>query len=150
MQRLDEVAPDFLLRDAGNELRLTALRGRPVILHFWATWCEPCREELPALEAIARHLADSGIVLVAVAIDDEADDARIRRYAKDLGVTFPVYLARECDISDRYWSWGVPVTYLIDPAGRLVARLLGPRDWTSASMQTLIDQFVSPARPVAR
>lgn len=65
-------------------------------------------------------------------------------------MTFPVYIARECDISDRYWSWGVPVTYLIDPAGRLVARLLGSHDWTSASMQTLIDQFVSPARPVAR
>jgi thiol-disulfide isomerase/thioredoxin len=148
MQRLDEAAPDFLLRDAsGNELRLTALRGRPVILHFWATWCEPCREELPALEAIARHMADSGVVLVAVAIDEEADTARIRRYAQDLGVTFSVYLAREGTISERYWSWGVPVTYLIDPAGRLVARSLGPRDWTSASMQTLITQFVAPALP---
>ena len=148
MQRLDEAAPDFLLRDAsGNELRLTALRGRPVILHFWATWCEPCREELPALEAIARHMADSGVILVAVAIDEEADTARIRRYAQDLGVTFPVYLAREGTISERYWSWGVPVTYLIDPAGRLVARSLGPRDWTSASMQTLITQFVAPALP---
>jgi thiol-disulfide isomerase/thioredoxin len=151
MQRLDEAAPDFQLRDAsGDELRLTALRGRPVILHFWATWCEPCREELPALETIARRLADSGAILVAVAIDDEADAARIRRYAQDLGVTFPVYLAREGDISERFWSWGVPVTYLIDPAGRLVARSLGPRDWTSAAMQAVIEQFVGPAKPVAR
>jgi thiol-disulfide isomerase/thioredoxin len=149
MQRLDEAAPDFLLRDAsGKELSLAALRGRPVILHFWATWCEPCREELPALEATARHLADSGVVLVAVAIDVEMDVARIQRYAQDLGMTLPVYLAREGDISERYWSWGVPVTYLIDPAGLIVARSLGPRDWTSASMHTLIAQFVASAPPV--
>ena len=148
MQRLDEAAPDFLLRDAtGNELRLTALRDHPVILHFWATWCEPCREELPTLEAMARHMADSGVILVAVAIDEEGDAARVRRYAQDLRVTFPVYLAREGTISERYWSWGVPVTYLINPQGRLVARALGPRDWASVSMQTLISQFVAPAPP---
>jgi thiol-disulfide isomerase/thioredoxin len=151
MQRLDEAAPDFLLRDAsGRDLRLTALRGHPVILHFWATWCEPCHEELPALEAMARHLADSGVILVAVAIDEEADAARVRRHAQDLGVTFPVYLAREGTISERYWSWGIPVTYLIDPQGQLVARSLGPRNWASVSMQALIAQFVAPVPPATR
>jgi len=145
MQRLDEAAPDFRLRDAsGRTLHLADLRGHGIILHFWATWCEPCREELPTLEAMVRQLADSGVILVAVAIDEEPDIARVRRYAHDLDVTFPVYLASEGTISDRYWSWGVPVTYLIDLQGRLVARSLGPRNWASPSMHALITQLVAP------
>ncbi len=148
MQRLDEAAPDFTLRNAsGKDLHLADLRGHPVILHFWAMWCEPCRDELPALEAVARGRADTGVELVAVAIDDAVDVARIRQYAQDLGLTIAVYLAREGNISERYWSWGIPVTYLIDPAGLLVARALGPRDWDSASMHTLITQFVASLPP---
>jgi peroxiredoxin len=144
LQRLDEAAPDFLLHDAsGSPLRLTELRGHSVILHFWATWCKPCRVELPTLEAMIQQLAGSDVILIAVAIDEESDAARVQRYAHDLGVNFPVYLAREGIISNRYWSWGVPVTYLIDPEGRLVARSLGSRDWTSASMHTLIRQLFS-------
>jgi peroxiredoxin len=144
LQRLDEAAPDFLLRDpSGSVLSLSELRGHPVILHFWATWCEPCRVELTSLEALTHYMTDSGVSLVAVAIDTEADAARVRRYAHDLGVSFPVYLAQEGTISNRYWSWGVPVTYLIDQEGRLVARALGPRNWTSASMHALITQVAS-------
>ena len=148
MQQLDETAPDFLLRDgAGRRFHLTDLRGHAVILHFWATWCKPCRKELPTLQAMATQLADSDAILIAVAIDANSDAASVRRYALDLGVTFPVYLAREGTISDRYWSWGVPVTYLIAPEGRLIARSLGPRDWASASMRALITQFVAPPSP---
>lgn len=146
LQRLDEVAPDFLLRDAsGNVLRLGDLRGHPIILHFWATWCNPCRAELPTLEALAHQISDSDVIIVVVAIDTETDAAHVRRYVHDLGVGLPVYLARAGTISDRYWSWGVPVTYLIDPEGRLVARALGPRNWVSASMHTLITQFAETA-----
>ena len=148
MQRLDEAAPDFLLSDpSGSTLHLSELRGHTVILHFWATWCEPCRVELPTLEGLAHQMAERGVILLAVAIDTEADAARVQRYAHDLGVSFPVYLAREGAISDRYWSWGVPVTYLIDPGGRLIARSLGPRNWASPSMRTLITQIAAPATP---
>jgi thiol-disulfide isomerase/thioredoxin len=144
LQPLDEAAPDFLLRDAsGSVLGLGDLRGHPVILHFWATWCEPCRAELPTLEALMHHIADSNVILVVVAIDTEADAAYVQRYVHDLGVGLSVYLARAGTISERYWSWGVPVTYLIDSGGYLVARALGPRNWTSASMRTLITQFAA-------
>lgn len=148
MQQLEETAPDFLLRDgSGRTFHLTDLRGHAVILHFWATWCKPCRKELPTLQAMASRLAGSNAVVIAVAIDAKSDAASVRRYAVDLGVTIPVYLASEGTISDRYWSWGVPVTYLIDPEGRLIARSLGPRDWASASMRALIGQFVAPPSP---
>ena len=91
------------------------------------------------------QITDSNVILVVVAIDTEADAAYVRRYVHDLGVGLSVYLARAGTISDRYWSWGVPVTYLIDPEGRLVARALGPRNWASASMHSLITQFAAPA-----
>jgi thiol-disulfide isomerase/thioredoxin len=147
LQRLDETAPDFLLRDAsGGQLRLSELRGRPVILHFWATWCGPCRHELPALDALARTLADRDVAFLAVAIDSDTEAARIRRYAQDLGVTCPVYLASEGAVTDRYWSWGIPVTYLIDRDGQLVGRALGERDWTSVAMQAVLNTPVFAGR----
>jgi len=146
MQQLHGTAPDFMLRDAsGNELHLADLRGHPVILHFWATWCAPCREELPEFDMIAREMSHSGITLVAVSIDDIADAASVQQYARDLDVRFAIYLANAGDIAESYWSWGVPVTYFIDPKGRLIARFLGPQNWASASMQTLIARFVGSA-----
>lgn len=147
LQQLDEAAPDFLLRDAsGSQLQLYKLRGRPVILHFWATWCKPCRHELPALEALAGKLADSGIVFLLVAIDGDTEAAAVRRYAQDLGVRLPIYLASDSTVTDRYWSWGIPVTYLIDRNGLLVGRALGPRDWDSAAMRAVLVQFAAQSR----
>jgi len=149
MQRLDEAAPDFALRDtSGGILHLTDLRGHPLILHFWATWCEPCRAELTALDTLVRDRAADGTVLVMVSIDEEADTDSIRRYAQSLGVRFDVYLARDGDISGRYWAWGVPVTYLIDRQGLLVARALGPRNWDSPDMRSLIGEFARPTDQV--
>jgi len=144
LQRLDEAAPDLLLRDAsGGQQRLSDLRGRPVILHFWATWCKPCRRELPALEALAGKFANSDIAFLIVSIDTETDVEQVRHYAQALGVRLPVYLASEGQVTDRYWSWGIPATYLIDRGGLLVGRALGPREWTSPAMQAAITQFAN-------
>lgn len=142
MQRLDEPAPDFVLRDAsGTAVHLAALRGRPVIVHFWATWCIPCRKELPTIQALARRLANTDCVFLAVAIDTGAAD--LRAYAADLGFILPVYRAGDGEISDRYWSWGIPATYLIDRDGAIAGRALGPRDWTSDSMLALMRRFTA-------
>jgi len=144
MQRLEEPAPDFVLHDAsGTGLQLAALRGRPVIVHFWATWCKPCRKELPVIQSLARRLADTDVVFLAVAIDTDVGAADIREYAASLGVTIPVYRAGDGRISDRYWSRGIPVTYLIDRDGAIAGRALGPRDWSSDSMLALIDRFLA-------
>lgn len=148
MQRLAEAAPDFVLSGrAGESLRLAALRGRPVILHFWATWCTSCRRELPLIQALAERLADADVAVVLVAIDGRDAAPEIGRYAADLGVTLPVYRAGDGEISPRYWSWGVPITYLIDRDGAIAGRALGPREWTSAGMRTLIDRFVARQNP---
>lgn len=144
LQRLDEPAPDFVLYHPEEaELKLAELRGRPVIIHFWATWCTSCRKELPVIQALAKCLAGTDVEFLAVAIDDDATTADVDRYAASLGLTLPVYLANAGSISDRYWSWGIPVTYLIDRNGAIAGRALGPRDWTSAGMVALIEQFAA-------
>jgi thiol-disulfide isomerase/thioredoxin len=152
LQQLDEPAPDFVLHDTTEpDLPLAALRGHPVIVHFWATWCTSCRKELPVLAALAHRLSASDVEFLAVAIDTDATRADIDRYTAGLGITFPVYLARESRITDRYWTWGVPVTYLIDRQGRIAGRALGPRDWDSPSMRALIRQFAADrARNISR
>lgn len=143
MQRLAVPAPDFVLHDAsGSGLQLAALRGRPVIVHFWATWCESCRTELPEIESLAQRLADTDVAIVVVSIDTDSGMAEIEKYAAGLGVTLPVFRAGDGEISDDYWTWGVPVTYLIDREGAIAGRALGPRDWTSDSMLALIEDFM--------
>ena len=78
-----------------------------------------------------RMVGATTAALVLVAIDDTATGAEVARFAADLGVTVPVYLARTSTVSDRYWRWGVPVSYLVDPAGGFVGRALGPRAWNA-------------------
>jgi thiol-disulfide isomerase/thioredoxin len=144
MQRIDEPAPDFVLHNAADtELHLAALRGHPVIVHFWATWCDSCRKELPVIQALAHRLAGSDVRFLAVAIDTDTGAADIDRYAASLGVDLPVFRAADGNITDRYWAHGIPVTYLIDRDGAIAGRAIGPRDWTSDAMVSLIEQFVA-------
>ncbi len=106
--------------------------GRLTLLHFWATWCEPCRHELPALQALADSVADDGIAVVLVAVDEGVAAGAVAEFARGLGVTLPTYLAGDGTVPDELWSWGVPVTYLVGPDGRLIGRMRGPRPWREA------------------
>ncbi|MGE0486459.1 MAG: TlpA disulfide reductase family protein [Gammaproteobacteria bacterium] len=137
LDRLSDTVPPFDLAPAvvgDGTLDLAALAGRTVLLHFWATWCGPCRDELPALQGLADHLDAARFAVVLVAIDETATGDEVARYARELGVTLPVYLARESTVSDRYWQWGVPVSYVIDRRGGFVGRALGPRAWAEPAV----------------
>lgn len=144
MQQLAEPAPDFTLDGAaGDRVQLAALRGHPVIVHFMATWCDACSRELPEIQSLAAQLADTDVTVLVIAIDSDEAAAGIDAFAAGLGITLPVYHAIDGDVSARYWSRGVPVTYLIARDGAIAARALGPRAWTSDAMLALIDQFIT-------
>ncbi len=152
MQELAQEAPDFtLIGPSGKKLLLRENRGRVVIIHIWATWCKPCKDEFPLLERLYRGFKERDVVFLPVAIDMNADIKEIEAFAKALGATFDVYLAGKGDITDKYWTWGVPVTYLVDKKGSMVARALGPRDWGSdgvrALIEALIDEHFPPTLP---
>ena len=110
----------------GTPIALADLRGQGVLLNIWATWCKPCREEIPALERLHQANAPRGLVIAGVSIDVVDDTARISGFARDLGATYPLWLDRDDRVSMVFRSIGVPSTYLIDRAGVLRWRHMGP------------------------
>ncbi len=140
---LKQEAPDFTIASqAGKKMNLNDYRGKVVILHIWATWCKPCKKELPLFVKMYQNFRNKDIVFLPIAVDVKATHEEIDSFAKGLGADFPVYLAREGDITDRYWTWGVPVTYLINKKGWIIGRAIGPRDWGSGSINELINALL--------
>lgn len=119
------LAPDFLLEllDEG-ELRLSDHRGSPVVLNFWATWCEPCRKEIPQLVGAYDEYGDDGLVIVAVNLQE--GKSIVEPYAEDFGMAFPVVVDRDGEVGDRYRVLGLPETYFIDADGVIQSVFLGP------------------------
>ena len=131
LEALHDAVPSFALVPAagGAALANADLRGKTVLLHFWATWCMPCNKELPALDNLAADLDPARFVVVLVAIDTAITPAEVLAYARGLGVRLPVYVAASDGVSDSFWGWGLPVSYLINEQGRFIGRLRGPRAW---------------------
>ena len=115
-------APDFALPrlDAEGDLRLSSLRGKAVVLNFWASWCEPCKEEAPVLEAAWRKYRSRGLVVVGIDAQDFARDAR--RFMRRYGMTYPVVHDGPGDTLGDYDLTGFPETFFVDRRGRLVGR----------------------------
>lgn len=121
------IAPDFTLNDLqGNEVKLSDLRGQTVMINFWATWCPPCRDEMPMLEAVYRERADKGLVVLAVSMDDDPD--AVARFVKDYGLTFPVVIDTNKRVSFRYRVRPIPTTFLLDRDGAIRDIQVGAMD----------------------
>lgn len=115
--------PDFALDDVdGNRVRLSDLRGRPVVLTFFASWCFPCQKEMPVLQEAWEEREDE-FTAVAVSYDDLARDSR--QFVEDLGVTFPVLLDVDDVVRDQYGLRGIPQTFFVDGDGVLQDRVFG-------------------------
>jgi peroxiredoxin len=114
-------APNFTLPDiSGTEHSLEDYRGKPVIVHFWATWCDTCLTEIPALQSFYSRNKDKGIVVLGI-LEDEAPDK--------LSLNFPVLLDKDGLVANSYDSFGVPETFFVDSEGTVVRRVSGPVDW---------------------
>jgi peroxiredoxin len=125
---LDKPAPDFTLPDTeGKSHRLPDYRGQVVVLNFWATWCPPCREEMPAMERLHQMVAGEDIAVVAINVGE--DEETIFRFTGDYPVTFPLLMDREGRIVEEYPVIGLPTTYIIDPDGVIRHRAVGTREW---------------------
>ena len=121
------LAPDFTLTALeGGDVQLSTLRGKPVILNFWATWCPPCRAEMPELEALWQRYQDDGLLLIGV--DQGEDAATVERFARGLvGTTFPLLLDTNQAVGRAYGVRALPTTVFIDAEGRIQdVRIGGP------------------------
>ena len=111
-------APDFALKSAsGSNLRLSEYRGKVVMINFWATWCGPCRQEMPLLDDLFARYERVGFSLLGVNIDD--DSSRAMEMAKELGVSFPVLFDERKEVSKLYQVEAMPVTVLVDREGKV-------------------------------
>jgi peroxiredoxin len=148
-QRSASLAPDFVVPDlAGQAVRLSALRGKVVLLNLWATWCAPCREEMPSMERLYQRLRGRDFQLLAVS-QDEDGAAAVKPFVAEMRLTFPILLDPDHQVGDRYEVWGYPETFLIDRAGRIVERVIGPRDWTAPESLAAIEALLAAPAPDA-
>jgi peroxiredoxin len=109
-------APDFTLETRNGEtISLSALRGQVVLVNFWATWCPPCRAEMPAIQHVYERYQDQGFTVLAVDVGEA--DAQVAAFADEQGLTFPILLDRDTSVSHRYQVRAMPSTFFIDRSG---------------------------------
>jgi peroxiredoxin len=124
-------APDFTLPDvAGKKSRLKDYRGKVVFLNFFATWCAPCRDEMPAMERLYRTYKDKGLMVLAVDIREGGND--VRAFTQELKLSFPALLDEDGSVAHAYGIRPVPATYLIGRDGKILWRAFGSREWDSS------------------
>ncbi len=129
------LASDFRLPDlAGGQRALSDSRGQWVVLTFFATWCGPCRSEMPTLERLHQELGDAGLVVLGVSTD--RSDAKLPNFLAQLGITYPNLWDSKGSVGRAYRATSIPISYVIDPLGRIVGVSRGARDWS-----TLADLF---------
>lgn len=134
------LAPDFTLPSLdGKTVRLSDFRGKKgAFINFWATWCAPCRLEMPTMEKAYQEYKDRGLEVLAVSID-AGPKSVVKNFMQELKLTFPALLDPEMEVLRRYRIAAIPASFLIDKEGIIRHRELGYRDWTSPESRKLLE-----------
>ncbi len=127
-----KAAPDFAFTLDGQPQQLSSLRGKIVVLNFWATWCPPCVAETPSLERMAAEMKPLGVTVLGVSVD--TDSAAYHKFLLDHQITFPTYRDANSKIPLSYGTKMYPETYIIGRNGKIRRKLIGEQDWTSPRM----------------
>ena len=121
-------APNFsIVTDDGRKISRSDFGGKLLVLNFWATWCPPCIEEIPSLDAMQKQLADKGVVVLAVSVD--RNPQTYQQFLQKAKTSFKTARDPEADISSRYGTFKFPETYVINKDGRVVAKYIANQDW---------------------
>ncbi len=138
-----KLAADFKLPNLdGTAISLSSLRGKVIFLNVWATWCAPCREEMPSIETLYEEFSkDQDFVVLAVSQDSEGRSA-VDSYVRKNGYKFTVLLDPQNQVGDAYDVSGIPETFIIDRTGRIVAHHVGPYDWAQPEMREALRELI--------
>ncbi|MBI3358116.1 MAG: TlpA family protein disulfide reductase [Nitrospirae bacterium] len=139
---IGQVAPEFTLKSLrGDTLSLSAFRGKVVLINFWATWCDPCKAEMPSMETLYRHYKRDDFEILAVSIDT-VEENNVRDFVERFHFTFPVVLDNQFIVNQVYDARVVPTSVLIDRKGIIRERILGARNWSDADMRLLANKLI--------
>lgn len=141
--------PDFRAKELGTSQykTLADYKGQVMLVNIWATWCEPCRVEIPSLERLQREYGPKGLKIVAVSIDDYVSEDSIQRYAKNLGVTFEILHDPTHAIERTFQATGYPESFVVGPEGTIRKKVIGPDDWNSIGNRALVAQLLGLPTP---
>ena len=139
-------AGDFMARDlSGRTVKFSELRGKVTLLNFWATWCPPCRKEMPSMEQLHREYRERGLVVLAVS-QDKGPTREVQAFAQELKLSFAVWHDRDGIVGRQYSIPGVPASYVIGADGRIAYRVLGEYDWTSPEARRAVEALLAVRR----
>jgi thiol-disulfide isomerase/thioredoxin len=134
-------APDFTVKDLdGKDLQLSTLKGTVVLVNFWATWCPPCKEEIPSMVRLNKAMAGKGFKMLAISIDEGGKDA-VQKYFKG-NTDLPAYLDSDGKISQLYGTTGVPETFIVDKQGIIQKKVVGGMDWSAPEVISYLDELL--------
>lgn len=133
-------AKDFVLTIDGKPARLSDLHGKVVLLNFWASWCQPCVDEAPSLDALQKKIAPLGGTILGVSVDD--DPAAYQQFLQTYNVDYPTFRDASKQIPLSYGTTMYPETYVIDRDGKIDSKIIGPQDWTSPGMMAYLDSVL--------
>jgi peroxiredoxin len=134
-----DVAPDFTLTTLdGKEVKLSDLKGKKVVLNFWATWCPPCKAEMPHMQNFYEDFSqDENVEILAINLTNGDNVESVQNFVKDYGLTFPIPMDVEGKVGETYQAITIPTSYMIDTKGRIQNKVVGPMD------ENMIKDFVS-------
>jgi peroxiredoxin len=125
---------------SGSRFRLADHRGKVVLINFWATWCHPCREEMPALERLWRQHRDVRFLLVAVSLD--ANRELVKPFVTEHRLTFPIALDSQLEVANLYGIRALPASFIVDRQGQMTALALGPRPWDNDAAHSIVEELM--------
>jgi peroxiredoxin len=125
----------------GGSLSIERLRGKVVLVNFWATWCKPCEDEMPAMQRMYRALAGSDFELVAISVD--ADEASVSEFARRLGLSFPILMDSSKQVASAYQAFRFPESLLVGRNGIILERYVGPKDWDADAYRDRVQRLLA-------
>lgn len=136
------VAPDFTLRTLDEEeITLSKLKGKPILLDFWATWCGPCRESIPHLISLYKTYQDKGVEVIGISMD-KGKPEQVRNFVKSMDIPYPIVMA-SAEVIQKYRVTNLPTTFFIDKEGKIHEKIIGFNPTIAQRMRTLMEELSS-------